>query len=56
MKRPVLALLACLLLGSVSFAQQNPADAPASKEDVQRYLAAMHVRDTLKSTMELMTK
>src|ERR1700675_1709863 len=56
MKRTVLALLACLLLGSVSFAGQNPADAPASKEDVQRYLDAMHIRDTLKSTMELMSK
>jgi hypothetical protein len=56
MKRTVLALLACLLLGSVSFAGQNPADAPASKADVQRYLDAMHIRDTLRSTMEVMTK
>jgi len=56
MKRTVLALLACLLLGSASFAQQNPADAPASKADVQRYLDTMHIRDLLKSTMDLMSK
>jgi uncharacterized protein len=55
-KRSVLVLLASLLLGSVSFAQQNPADAPASKEDVQRYLEAMHVQDMMKSTMDVMTK
>lgn len=56
MKRTILALVVCLLLGSAGFAQQNAADAPASKEDVQRYLDAMHIRDTLKSTLDLMTK
>ena len=38
MKRSALLLIACLLLGSVSFAQQNPADAPASKADIEKYL------------------
>ncbi|MGH9713992.1 MAG: DUF2059 domain-containing protein [Candidatus Acidiferrales bacterium] len=56
MKRSILGLLACLLLASVSFAQQNPADAPASKEDIQRYLDAMHTRDLLKTMMGTMTK
>lgn len=56
MKRPVLALLACLLLGSVSYAQQNPPDAPASKEDIERYFDVMHTRDLMKSTMEVMKK
>jgi uncharacterized protein len=56
MKRIALSLALCLAFASLSFAQQNPADAPASKEDVQRYLEAMHVRDLLKSTMDLMAK
>jgi uncharacterized protein len=55
MKRSVLALFACLLLASVSFAQQNPADAPASKEDIERYLNAMHTRDMMKNMMGTMT-
>src|ERR1700735_2306053 len=55
MKRPALALLACLVLASVSFAQQNDANAPASKADIQRYLDAMHTRDMMKSMMEVMT-
>lgn len=56
MKRTALAFVVCLLLASVSFAQQNPADAPASKEDIQRYLDAMHTRDLLKTMMQAMTK
>ena len=56
MKRTVLVLLACLLLGSASYAQQNPADAPASKEDVEKFLDAMHTRELMKSTMESMKK
>jgi len=56
MKRSVLVVLACLILASVSFAQQNPADAPASKEDIQRYMEAMHVHDLLNNMMNLMTK
>src|SRR6202046_1230741 len=55
MKRPALALLACLVLASVNFAQQNDANAPASKADIQRYLDAMHTRDMMKSMMEVMT-
>jgi uncharacterized protein len=51
MKRPVLALLISLLLGSVSFAQQNPADAPASKEDVEKFMAVSQKREMVVSTL-----
>jgi uncharacterized protein len=56
MKRSALLLIACLLLGSVSFAQQNPADAPASKQDMEKYLAIMHTRDVMKTMMDAMSK
>jgi hypothetical protein len=55
MKRPALVLLACLLFASISFAQQNDANAPASKVDVERFLDAMHTRDMTKSMMNAMT-
>jgi len=48
MKRSALFLIACLLLSFVSFAQQNPADAPASKEDIEKYLDLVHMRELLK--------
>jgi len=56
MKRPVLVVLACLLFASVSFAQQNDANAPASKADIERYLDAIHTRDMMKNMMDLMKK
>jgi uncharacterized protein len=56
MKRPLLALFACLLFASISFAQQTDANAPASKADIERYLDAMHTRDMMKSMMDLMKK
>jgi uncharacterized protein len=55
MKRPALALLACLLFASISFAQQTDANAPASKADIERYLDAMHTRDNMKAVMQVMT-
>jgi uncharacterized protein len=55
MKRPALVLLACLLFASVSFAQQDDANAPASKADVQRCLDVMHSRQMMKDMVEVMT-
>jgi uncharacterized protein len=55
MKRPALALLACLLFASISFAQQDDVNAPASKADIQRYLDAMQTRDMMKNMMQVMT-
>ncbi|MGA7624965.1 MAG: hypothetical protein WB630_10180 [Candidatus Acidiferrales bacterium] len=37
MKRFTLAILVSLLVASAGFAQQNPSDAPASKDDIERY-------------------
>jgi hypothetical protein len=55
MKRSLLALLACLFLASASFAQQNPADAPASKADIEKYFAIMRTRDMAKTMMDNMS-
>jgi hypothetical protein len=54
MKRPALALLACLLFASISLAQQSDANAPASKADVERFLDAMQTRDMMKNMMAVM--
>ncbi|MGD0304423.1 MAG: DUF2059 domain-containing protein [Candidatus Acidiferrales bacterium] len=54
MKRAMLAALAFLILASVSFAQQNDADAPASKADIARYFEAMHSRELARQTMNAM--
>jgi uncharacterized protein len=35
---------------------QNPSDAPASKQDVERYLQAVHSHDTMLKMMEAMSK
>ncbi len=56
MKRSALLLITCLLLSSASFAQQNPADVPASKEDIEKYLDIMHSRDMMKNLMDAMSK
>lgn len=50
------ALLACLLLVLPTMAQQNAADAPATKEDVERYFEVMHVRGLVQTVMDAMTK
>jgi uncharacterized protein len=46
----------CLCLAAGAPAQQNPADAPASKEDVERYLQAMHYRDMMDKVVDAMSK
>jgi uncharacterized protein len=56
MRRLALCLLVLLLFASVGFAQQNSADAPASKADIERFLEAMHTRDLLKTMTGTMTK
>jgi uncharacterized protein len=45
-----------LFFAPLSFAQQSAADTAASKEDVDRFLDAMHTRDQMKSMMDAMTK
>ncbi len=55
MKRIALLFMAALFLGSVSFAQQNPSDAPASKEDIEKYFAIMRTREMAKTLMDTMS-
>jgi hypothetical protein len=56
MKRTALGLAAILMLACVSYGQQSTAaDAPASKEDIQRYLDVMHVQDMMKTVMGSVT-
>jgi uncharacterized protein len=56
MKRIALGLLACLMFTSIGFAQQNATDAPASTEDIQRYLDAVHSREMMQNMLSAMTK
>jgi uncharacterized protein len=56
MKRFLLAMAVCLLFVKVGAAQQSAADAPATKEDVQKYLDVMHSREMMDQMMEAMSK
>jgi hypothetical protein len=56
MKRIALGLLACLMFTSIGFAQQNATDTPASTEDIQRYLDAVHSREMMQNMLSAMTK
>ncbi len=56
MKTFVFAVLTCLLFASISFAQQSAADAPASKQDIEKYLDTMHYPDLMRSTLDAMAK
>ncbi len=56
MKRILLAALFCLCISSVSVAQQAASDAPASKEDVQKYLDVMHSREMMTQVVDAMIK
>lgn len=54
MKKTVCALVFCMFLASAGHAQQNSADAPASKADVERFLDAMHTRDMMTQMVTVM--
>lgn len=54
MKRSALALVICLVFACVSYAQQDPQDQPASKDDIQRYMDAMKLRDMMTNMMQAM--
>ena len=56
MKRTALAAIFCLLFTAAAYAQQTPADAPATKEDVVRFMDVMHSRDMMLNMMSLMAK
>jgi hypothetical protein len=56
MKRFLVAALLCLALSGNVLAQQTTAGDPATKEDVERYLQAIHSHDTMKQMVEAMSK
>ncbi len=55
MKRFLIVLSLCLAFCGTSFGQ-TAADAPASKEDVERYMQAIHSHEMMKQMVEAMTK
>ena len=56
MKRILLATLLCLSTSLVYSAQQTAADTPATKEDIQKYLEAVHSREVTKQMIDAMAK
>jgi hypothetical protein len=56
MKRVLALLLLCLFVSGSIRAQQSAADAPASKEDVEAYLAVTHARGMAENMMAAMSK
>ncbi len=56
MKRTAITVILCFAFCLTGVAQQNAADAPATKEDVQRYLDAIHSHDMMKQMIDAMSK
>jgi hypothetical protein len=56
MKLSLLAAILFLSTGWTCAAQESPADAPATKEDIQKYLQIMHSRDMMTKMVEAMSK
>lgn len=56
MKRLLLAAILCFVFSANILAQQTGANAPATKEDVERYLEATHSHELMIQTMEAMSK
>jgi uncharacterized protein len=56
MKRILLATIFSLCASLVCVAQQSASDAPATKEDVQKYLDLMHSREMMTKMMDAMVK
>jgi len=54
-RRLLTAVCICFVLGLAGFAQTSD-DQPASKEDVQRYLQAVHSHEMMKQLVEAMAK
>lgn len=55
MRRFLFVAALCVIFSSLSFAQ-SASDAPASKEDVERYLQAMHSHEMMKQMVDAMAK
>src|SRR5712691_2621587 len=56
MKRSLLPVMLCLIYAAVGTARQAPADVPATKADVERYLEVMHSREMMTKMLEAMAQ
>lgn len=56
MKRYLSVIAISLLLGLTAVAQQNPSDAPATKEDIEKYLDVTHSREMMSQMVDAMLK
>jgi hypothetical protein len=56
MKRFVLLTIVLLGSSSIGFAQQDPADGPATKADIQRYLEVTQSREMMSKMIDAMMK
>lgn len=56
MKSFILCLILCLTFSASALAQQDNSSAPATKEDVERYLNAINSHDMMKQMMAAMSK
>ena len=50
-----LPIVLCLFSATVCAAQQTPADRPATREEIEKYLEVMHARDMTKQMIAVMT-
>ena len=56
MRRFAIVLSLCFLLALTCFAQTSDPSAPATKEDIQRFLDAMHSRDTMSKLIDSLSQ
>ncbi|HXP83013.1 MAG TPA: DUF2059 domain-containing protein [Verrucomicrobiae bacterium] len=56
MKHVLIGVILCLSFACSGLAQDTGANAPASKEDVERYLQAVHSQDMMRKMMDAMVK
>jgi len=56
MKRIFMLIALMLAMGSYAAAQQNPADAPATKEDIEKYMQVMHSKELMGKTADAMMR
>jgi|SRR5579859_263807 len=56
MKRILITAALCFAFCSAGLAQQNISDSPATAEDVEKYLEAVHSHDMMKQMVEAMSQ
>ena len=56
MRRFLIAVLLCVVFASTCFAQANDLNAPATKEDVEKYMEVVHSRKLAQDTLNAMIK